>query len=34
MAYLRKQGQEIALASFDKGLNAGARALGIPLYEL
>jgi predicted nucleic acid-binding protein len=34
MAYLREQGQEIALASFDKGLNAGARALGIPLYAL
>jgi predicted nucleic acid-binding protein len=34
MAYLREQGQEIALASFDKGLNAGARALGIPLYEM
>jgi predicted nucleic acid-binding protein len=34
MAFLREQGQEIALASFDKGLNVGARALGIPLYEL
>jgi predicted nucleic acid-binding protein len=34
MAYLREQGQEIALASFDKGLNAGARVLGIPLYAL
>lgn len=31
--YLRSQGHDIELASFDDRLLAGARALGIPLFE-
>jgi hypothetical protein len=31
--YLRAGGQEIELASFDNRLLAGARALGIPIYQ-
>ena len=34
LAHLWGQGQEIALASFDKRLIAGARALGIPLFDV
>ena len=31
--FLRTRGQTVELASFDERLNAGARALQIPLYE-
>lgn len=31
--FLRAQGTEIALASFDRRMIAAARALGIPLYQ-
>jgi predicted nucleic acid-binding protein len=31
--FLRERGKTVELASFDRRLNAGARALGIPLYE-
>ncbi len=33
MDYQRSHGHEIALASYDERLNAGAAALGIPLYR-
>jgi len=32
--FLRTRGQTVALASFDKRLPAGARALRVPEYEL
>jgi predicted nucleic acid-binding protein len=32
--YLRAQGNDVALASFDRRMIAGARALGIPLYQV
>ena len=34
MVFLRQQGEEIELASYDRGLNAAAQALGFPLAVL
>ncbi|GIW52782.1 MAG: hypothetical protein KatS3mg081_2137 [Gemmatimonadales bacterium] len=34
MDFLRAQGQEIQLASYDRRLSAAARRLGFPLYRL
>jgi hypothetical protein len=32
--FLRAQGNDVALASFDRRMIAAARALGIPLYQV
>jgi predicted nucleic acid-binding protein len=34
MDFLRAQGQELELASYDERLNSAARALGVPLYRM
>jgi hypothetical protein len=34
LEFLREHGQSVRLASYDERLNAAARALRIPLYEL
>ena len=33
MDHLRRRGETVELASYDKRILAGARALGIPIYE-
>jgi predicted nucleic acid-binding protein len=34
MEFLKRQGQDIALASYDSRLNAAARSLRFPIYKL